>query len=609
MSATPFWFGPEERPLQGWLHRPDDGRARGAVVICPPVGIDLSHSHGNLHLLACTLEAAGFVALRFDYDGTGQSAGTMQDPDRVTAWIDSIQAALSVVRDAGAEWVGAIGLRLGATLTAATATEADLDALVLWDPYVSGNAFLREQRATQVGVLPHISEDVDGVAIPGYVIPPASTTALGSFELTEGRDLRATDVLVMTDPARRRGQRLIDRLSTGKVEWQEYCEPSDLFDTGRLDYVVPKPLIRQVASWTASRCDREAVDLPNWEPGAHTAIVQHCDDGRQVTEELLSIGPMGLFGIECNAPQPSDRPAIDHPTVLFLSIADESSIGPARQWADYARLLAAEGIRSVRFDLSGIGESPRRPGQRERPLYATEGTDDIVDAAVAVCPEDPRDVVLVGVCSGAYAALAAARRVRPAGIVAVNPIMTESESDQTVAPAEPGTGSQSDQPSGRAGPPRSLRAALTSLTAFGRGVARRSQIVNRLPPSAWRAIYGLGLARSPARLLAPVWKENVSTLLVCGEDEARLPKKRTPWALRRLAANGTSRFVEMQTLNHSLLHEENRATIFSMLDDFLAEVTPAPAEAKSRDTHPETAALSAGALEASFPRPSPRRQE
>ena len=81
-EAEPYWFGPARAPLLGRLHRPLGGRARGGVLICPPVGIELAHSHYVLRCLARELTACGFAVLRFDYAGTGQSAGDMNDSGR-----------------------------------------------------------------------------------------------------------------------------------------------------------------------------------------------------------------------------------------------------------------------------------------------------------------------------------------------------------------------------------------------------------------------------------------------------------------------------------------------------------------------------------------------
>ena len=38
--SRPLWFGPEDRPLFGWLHTPASGEARGGVVLCPTLGIE-----------------------------------------------------------------------------------------------------------------------------------------------------------------------------------------------------------------------------------------------------------------------------------------------------------------------------------------------------------------------------------------------------------------------------------------------------------------------------------------------------------------------------------------------------------------------------------------
>ena len=254
--AEPIWFGSEERPLHGWLHRPDQNVARGGVVICPPVGIDLSHTYTNLLLLARALTHAGFLVVRFDYDGTGQSAGGMGDSDRLDSWIESIRAAVDIAREAGVAWLGGVGLRLGATLLArAAAMDGAFSSLALWDPYSSGTAFLREQTAVKLGVLPQLSESVPGLAAPGYVFSPETVEELQGLEIASADELRAECVLALTDPARRTDKRLKQKLGEeSPMEWQEYCQVSDLYDTGRLDYLTPRAVVEQVATWVAGSC-------------------------------------------------------------------------------------------------------------------------------------------------------------------------------------------------------------------------------------------------------------------------------------------------------------------------------------------------------------------
>ena len=121
MTATPLWFGPSERPLFGWVHVPDDGRARGAVVLCPPLARELVSTQSCYRLLAEALAGVGLLAIRFDYDGTGDSAGAQTDEARVSAWSTSTRTAIELVRAAGAPVVVAVGT----TLLAAPGVVAD----------------------------------------------------------------------------------------------------------------------------------------------------------------------------------------------------------------------------------------------------------------------------------------------------------------------------------------------------------------------------------------------------------------------------------------------------------------------------------------------------
>src|SRR5262245_43008918 len=49
------------------------------------------------------------------------------------------------------------------------------------------------------------------------------------------------------------------------------------------------------------------------------------------------------------------------PTVVLLNAGIVHRVGPNRMHVLLARALAAAGISSLRFDMSGIGDSPSRP--------------------------------------------------------------------------------------------------------------------------------------------------------------------------------------------------------------------------------------------------------
>ncbi|HVP75981.1 MAG TPA: alpha/beta fold hydrolase [Gaiellaceae bacterium] len=580
-GGLPVWFGAEERPLFGWLHHPGGGVARGSVVICPPVGKELAYAQGNLRLLALELAAEGFLVVRFDYDGTGDSAGGDDDPGRVEAWLASIEHAVELARRAAPGPVAGVGLRLGGTLVANVASETGLfDALVLWDPCLSGASFLREQRALlSVSLHEGPAEESPRLEIPGHVLTAETAEALGRLRQPAGGRSLAAHVLLLTDPARPGGKRLFERMAAPEVEWQEYCEPSVVFDTSELTYEPPRAVLRQIVEWLALTCEGASRPVAPVEelPLERSATVPGPRYQRvPVREQAIELGPAALFGIEST---PADRHSAG-PTILLACSGAESHIGPARLWVDVARELAADGSRVIRFDLSGLGESPPRPGRAERVLYAREALDDVLDAAHAASPDEPGDVVLAGLCSSAYAALTVAPRLRPQGVVAINPILTFP------AFREP-------SPAGSPGWRRTLRRIVADPLARVRAAAAASQeepwrraLARRLPRAAWWLIFRLTLSHSPDHTLLPVLEARVPVLLICGEPEAQPLQLRVPGTLGRLAALG-SRLEVIGGLDHALLVRAPREAARAILVRHLREAFPHGSAARAAGALPD----------------------
>jgi amino acid adenylation domain-containing protein len=145
--VVPFRFGAPGRELLGLHHAPADGANRRACwVLCNPFGQESVRSHRVYRILADRLARSGFHVLRFDYFGTGDSAGEDEDGNLAT-WIeDVLRADEEIARRAGVARVSWFGLRLGASLaTLAAAAAARRPAhLVLWNPVVDGSAYLSE---------------------------------------------------------------------------------------------------------------------------------------------------------------------------------------------------------------------------------------------------------------------------------------------------------------------------------------------------------------------------------------------------------------------------------------------------------------------------------
>jgi hypothetical protein len=65
----------------------------------------------------------------------------------------------------------------------------------------------------------------------------------------------------------------------------------------------------------------------------------------------------GLVGITC---EPDAGPGLDLPGFIFFNIGLNHRVGPQRVQVELARALAVQGFASLRFDLSGLGDSAPR---------------------------------------------------------------------------------------------------------------------------------------------------------------------------------------------------------------------------------------------------------
>lgn len=122
-------------------------------------------------------------------------------------------------------------------------------------------------------------------------------------------------------------------------------------------------------------------------------------------EQNLAFGPGGqLVATVC---QPSAGSAVQGaPVVLLTNAGVIPRYGPRRINVKLAQRLAGLGIASVRFDLGGIGDSPRHTGDRpqmEQWVLDTRAAMDAVEQQLG-----PSRFAIVGLCSGADVAYRAA---------------------------------------------------------------------------------------------------------------------------------------------------------------------------------------------------------
>jgi alpha-beta hydrolase superfamily lysophospholipase len=163
--VNPFFLGTAERRLFG-IHTPAAARAgrTRAAVLCQPWGTEYIYAHRSMRQLASRLSLAGFHALRFDYFGTGDSAGEECDTDLAGLKHDLVTAIETLKDLATTERVTLIGLRAGANVAASVAADSPeaIEALVLWDPILAGDPCL----AGVLQELPLMGPQIDIAALP-----------------------------------------------------------------------------------------------------------------------------------------------------------------------------------------------------------------------------------------------------------------------------------------------------------------------------------------------------------------------------------------------------------------------------------------------------------
>jgi alpha/beta superfamily hydrolase len=140
---SPEYFGAESRRLFGTFHARNPASAPGrAVVLCNAFGREGIQLHRMFRILAERLSRTGSDVLRFDYYGTGDSAGDDNEGD-LAGWTDDVVTAQAeLLRRVPGSEVVLVGARLGANIAQRAAERIAPARLVMLDPILEGPDYL-----------------------------------------------------------------------------------------------------------------------------------------------------------------------------------------------------------------------------------------------------------------------------------------------------------------------------------------------------------------------------------------------------------------------------------------------------------------------------------
>jgi hypothetical protein len=562
-TEVPTFFGPADSPLFGVVHLPVDHQIRGGVLICGSLGKE-GMDNARLHrILADGLARRGLGVLHFDYLGSGDSAYAQGRDDAVANWVASVGHAFDHLTLIGAESVTAIGIRAGCLiLDAYLAQSHTVNRVVYLDPAGTGRRYLREQTALfrlSVGenATPPGEVSVMGGRLSGHAAAQFAALQIDANPVSaHGVD----NVLLVGRPAET--DRHITALASAEgVDSIITDGLPECARPGELLLPIPLTAVDSIIEWI----DRNAPTR------THRAVPQYLTtvtmpaegpDGVDVLESIERIEPNGLFAIRTLPRRLSPAPA---KTVLFFVTAVDLHVGPAREWVELSRRVAAAGSQALRWDPAGLGcsgEINRGPWRR---IFTKADINDSITVARHAC-QDAGELALVGTCSGAWYAAHAARYIGAQSVILVNLLVwnwrvtttllqqwdARKRTLQAWAASDAGGGPSESRTT------RRFKAFLNAPREPTKSLMHR-----HFPRFILRMLSWVGLVWLPEDVLTPLAHRGIDvTLIASPEDEEQFTARGGRAALARLQS--TSRpphLIATPTGDHSAHHPAVLAAI------------------------------------------------
>ena len=574
-TEVPTFFGPSESPLFGVAHLPVDNQIRGGVLICGSLGKEGMDSVRLHRVLAGSLASRGFAVLRFDYLGLGDSAYAQGRDDAVANWVASVGHALDYLTLIGAQSATAIGIRAGCLILDEYLGQSHIvDRVVYLDPYGTGRRYLREHRT-----LFRLSVGADA-ATPGEVsiiggrlsVHAAAEFAALRMGANPVSAHGVDNVLLVGRPAETdkhvtalASAEGVDSIIAGGLPECAAPTPTPL--------PIPFTAVDSIIDWIDGNAPTRTHRVV---PQYLTTVTMPAErpDGVDVFESIERIAPSGLFAIRT---QPRRRRPAPAKTVLFFVMSNDLHVGPAREWVELSRRIAAAGSQAVRWDPAGQGLSGPISRDRWRRIYSKADITDSVAVARQAC-HDAGELQLVGICSGAWYAAQAARNIGAQSAILVNvqvwnwrvtPTLLSQwgfrkKTLNTNAPGDTGGGAGGSRA-------KRLKALLNPAPRT------KSFLHNHLPRYVLRVLSWVGLVYLPEDVLTTLAHRGTDvTLIASPEDEEQFTARGGRTALARLQwASQPPRLIATPTGDHSAHHP---VVLAAIRDAVLPLATVSPSE-------------------------------
>lgn len=255
-NIHPFIFRGPQRQLYGSHNRPENpAEHSSAILICNSFFHEYERSHKAMRQLAVQLARAGYHVMRFDYYGTGDSAGHGEDGSIVQWQRDTQDASQECTSVSGKNSLALFGIRLGAMLAAREAfANEKVERLVLYAPVVDIDGLFAEwldvqrshDRIHNVRLTNGLEKEVLGYPLTTTlkcelreeVIVPEVSVSLRAVLVIYERE-GEVDAQLFADALASKGADVSLLLAEEPAAWRR--EPSEA--------LVPFQLLRNIVSW------------------------------------------------------------------------------------------------------------------------------------------------------------------------------------------------------------------------------------------------------------------------------------------------------------------------------------------------------------------------
>jgi exosortase A-associated hydrolase 1/exosortase A-associated hydrolase 2 len=367
----------------------------------------------------------GYYVVVPDLFGTGDSSGEFGQADW-QRWQRDTASVIQWVVGQGGQGICLWGLRLGCLLAldVARAHTEDVRNLILWQPVLTGKAFmtqfLRLRMAANLGersdntptAMRAESARGANIEVAGYWLSPELVRAIDSIDAAAlvpppGVDTCWLELSVQEGASLAVGSRkVLDSWIAAGAQADYQVVSAEAFWSTQEVAMAPALLAAttRVLSVMSDAGGKNALD----------SFSMHQQDQQYNGEQLVSFDCHGdeLIGVLHKGAQQAST------AVLIVVGGPQYRVGSHRQFVSISRQLAEAGVPVLRFDYRGMGDS-------EGHFVGFQGIGDDIACAVDVLQESVptiEKIVLLGLCDAATAsAFYAPSDQRIAGLVLINP--------------------------------------------------------------------------------------------------------------------------------------------------------------------------------------------